>query len=71
LLFRRLNLESNEGGWLFTTEILFMAEQLGFEIIEIPVKLQENDSKPTNLNLGDPFRMFIGLLRIKCRSGKK
>jgi dolichyl-phosphate beta-glucosyltransferase len=70
-LFRRLSLACKEGGYLFTTEILYHAELLNIEIIEIPVRLEKTTNFKSNLQFGDPFKMFMGLIRIRYVSTRK
>jgi len=59
-LFRRQKIK----GWAFDAEILFLAQKLGYRIVEVPVTW-ENDER-TKVSLGkDIIRSLLELWRIK------
>ncbi len=58
-------------GWTFDVEVLFIARQMGYSILEVPIPWYYNgDSKVRVLN--DSFHMFTDLIdiRIKARRGQ-
>ena len=59
-IFLRLRLTR----WAFDAELLFIAQTLGFTIVEIPV-VWKNDPRSRARLWVDPWRSFIELLRIR------
>jgi dolichyl-phosphate beta-glucosyltransferase len=51
-------------GWSFDVEILFIARQLGYKIIELPIHWYYNPHSKINV-LRDSFRMGVDLLTIR------
>jgi dolichyl-phosphate beta-glucosyltransferase len=72
-LLRRLTRYAYEGGFLFTTELVLIAEQAGLRPVEVPVRLAPNHGDhPSRVALSDVAAMAIGLLRIRLRhSGRR
>lgn len=57
---------SRETGFLWTTELVYLAEQNGLRIQEIPVTfVPTKRSGPTRIRFMDVYDMFWGLLRIR------
>ncbi len=59
-LFRRQTLT----GWSFDVEILFIARQLGYKVVEIPVRWYYNPNSKISV-VHDSFKMGIDLLTIR------
>ena len=59
-LFKRQTLT----GWSFDVEILFIARQLGYKIIELPVHWYYNPHSKVNV-MRDSFKMGVDLLTIR------
>ncbi len=59
-LFQRQRLN----GFSFDAEILFLAQRLGYRILELPVTWRNSPQSRVNL-LRDPAAMFLDLLRIR------
>ncbi len=66
-LFRQQNIE----GWAFDVEILLMAKERGYRIVELPIPWYYNAESKINI-LHDSFHMFFDLLKIRknARDGK-
>jgi dolichyl-phosphate beta-glucosyltransferase len=62
-LFRRQTLM----GWSFDVEILFIARQLGYKIIELPIHWYYNPHSKINV-VRDSFKMGVDLLTIRLNS---
>lgn len=50
-------------GWAFDVEVLTLARQLGYKIVEVPVEWRE--SEDTRLRWWSPIQMVCDLLRIR------
>jgi glycosyltransferase involved in cell wall biosynthesis len=61
-----------DGGWLLDTELLVLAETLGFRIFELPVRWVENADSRVNIGT-DAVAAIAGLLRLhrKLRKVRK
>lgn len=57
-------------GWAFDAEVLFIAQHLGYEIIEVPVQWYYNENSKINI-LQDSIKMLGELIQIQknYRSG--
>lgn len=62
-LFRRQTLT----GWSFDVEILFIARQLGYKIIELPIHWYYNPNSKINV-VRDSFKMGVDLLTIRMNA---
>lgn len=51
-------------GWAFDAEVLFIAQQYGMKIVEVPVQWYYDDSSKINV-LRDSWRMFRELIQIR------
>ena len=51
------------GGWAFDVELLFLAQQRGFRIDEVPVEWQESDE--SQVDFYTPFQMAGDILRMR------
>ncbi len=51
-------------GWAFDVEILYVARQLGYRIVELPVPWYFNPDSKVNV-LRDSYQMAVDLLRIR------
>lgn len=51
-------------GWSFDVEVLYIAQQRGFKIVELPIPWHFNPDSKINI-LRDSFRMAIDLLTIR------
>jgi dolichyl-phosphate beta-glucosyltransferase len=51
-------------GFGFDVEVLYIAKRLGFKVIEVPVKWQNNKDSRVNI-LTDSLKMFLCLFQIK------
>lgn len=57
-----------EDGYLASTEIVYLAQQQGKPVIEVPVTLApRHDDGKTRIRLGDIRDMAFGLLRLRTR----
>ena len=57
-----------EDGYLASTEIVYLAQQQGKPVIEVPVTLApRHDDGKTRIRLGDIRDMAFGLLRLRAR----
>lgn len=60
----------DEGGFLFTTQLVVIAEAQSLQILEVPVTLVSSDTpKESTVRLVDVIEMGNGLLRLR-RSGR-
>ena len=57
---------SLERGWAFDVEVLFLAQKLGMNIVEVPVVWNAVEGSKVN-TFKDSILMFIALLRIRRR----
>lgn len=56
----------DEPGFLFTTQLIFVAELQGVSISEVPVVLSSDHSpKPSTVRVSDVLDMGVGLLRLR------
>lgn len=53
--------------WSFDAELLFLAHQRGYEIVEVPVEWEDREGTKVSL-LRDAVNSFIGLIRIRLNS---
>lgn len=51
------------GGWVFDVELLFLAQQMGMVIEQLPIPWEAMPG--SKVQLMDPFRMLLDLARIK------
>lgn len=56
-------------GWSFDVELLFIARQRGFKIVELPIPWYYNPDSKINV-LRDSFRMAIDLLQIRLNGAR-
>jgi dolichyl-phosphate beta-glucosyltransferase len=61
-LFRRLT----RPGFIFDVELLYVAERLGYRVLEVPVNWHEVPGSKVRL-IRDSWRMLIGLWAIRHR----
>ncbi len=67
-LARRLSPHLLEPGYLFTTELVYVAECLGIRPAEVPVRLSmTHGDHASRISLRDALSMAVGLLRIRRR----
>jgi glycosyltransferase involved in cell wall biosynthesis len=67
-LIRGLVPRLSEPGFLFTTELVHVAERSGVSPVEVPVRLsQDHRAHPSRISMGDVARMGVGLLRLRWR----
>jgi hypothetical protein len=67
-LMRRLVPDLVEPGFLFTTELVYLAERAGIVPVEVPVRLSaDHDSHDTRISRGDVLAMGVGLFRLRAR----
>ncbi|QQS02427.1 MAG: glycosyltransferase family 2 protein [Austwickia sp.] len=60
-----------EGGYLFSTELLYAAHLQGLPITEVPITLRERDDDGgTRIKVSDVLEMALGLLRLRRRAGQ-
>lgn len=58
----------DDPGFLFSTQVVFAAEQQGLAIVEVPVTLAPDDEPAeTTIKLGDIAKMARGLLTLRSR----
>jgi dolichyl-phosphate beta-glucosyltransferase len=57
-----------ETGYLFDLEVLALAAQIGYEVVEVPINWSEIPGGSMNI-LRDSPRMFLGLFRLRRRLG--
>ncbi|WP_070379980.1 glycosyltransferase [Rhodococcus sp. WMMA185] len=71
-LIRGLVPDLAEPGFLFTTELVHLVEQLGIVPAEVPVRLSEDHSgHGTRINRTDVLAMGMGLFRLRARHGDR
>jgi glycosyltransferase involved in cell wall biosynthesis len=67
-LVRQLSRHVSETGFLFTTELVYICEEVGLRPTEIPVELRaDHGQHRTRISLTDIVRMAVGLLRLRAR----
>jgi glycosyltransferase involved in cell wall biosynthesis len=67
-LIRRLAPDTAEPGFLFTTELIFIAECMGIRPAEVPVRLSaRHRDHQSRIAVSDVLRMGLGLLRLRVR----
>lgn len=67
-LAREVAQHAVEPGYLFSTELIYIAERLGIRPTEVPVRLRPSHrDHQSRITLGDLAAMAIGLLRIRAR----
>ena len=71
-LFRReaattLFTGQQEKGFIFDVEILFLARRLKLKVAEVAINWTDQPGSRVRL-LSDPWRMFLGMLRIRVRN---
>lgn len=64
-LFSRLTL----GSFIFDVEILYLANKLRYQVVEVPVNWRDVPGSQVHL-ARDSWRMFVGLWQIRHRHGK-
>ena len=57
------------GGWSFDVELLFIARQRGYQIVELPIPWYYNSESKINV-LRDSFRMAVDLLQIRLNGAR-
>ncbi|MEY9850413.1 glycosyltransferase involved in cell wall biosynthesis [Leifsonia sp. EB41] len=56
----------SEPGFLFTTQLIYIAELLGIDVVEVPVTLSADHApKKSTVRLGDVWEMGAGLFRLR------
>jgi len=71
-LLRRIAPQLLERGFLFTTELVYVAERMGLRPTEVPVRLQpDHRDHPSRVSVSDIASMAIGLIRIRRRHGSR
>jgi len=50
-------------GFSFDVEILYLAQRLGYKVLELPVTWAHSDNTRVNM-ISDPFKMFLDLFKI-------
>ena len=67
-LIRRLAPRLSEPGFLFTTELVHVAERSGIRPVEVPVRLSpDHRAHPSRISMGDVAHMGVGLIRLRWR----
>ena len=67
-LLRRLAPHVSEGGFLFTTELVLLAEQAGIRPLEVAVRLSaDHHDHPSRVSARDIGSMALGVLRLRLR----
>ena len=67
-LMRGLVPDLVEPGFLFTTELVYLAERAGIVPVEVPVRLSDDhDSHETRISRADVLAMGVGLFRLRAR----
>jgi glycosyltransferase involved in cell wall biosynthesis len=67
-LARELAQLAVEPGYLFTTELIYLAERVGIRPVELPVRLRESHRQHrSRIHAADMVAMAIGLMRIRAR----
>ncbi|NLU83574.1 glycosyltransferase [Rhodococcus sp. HNM0569] len=67
-LARELAPQLVEPGFLFTTELVYLAEQRGIRPVEVPVRLRgDHGAHGSRVSVGDVADMGAGLLRLRAR----
>jgi glycosyltransferase involved in cell wall biosynthesis len=70
-LIRSLTRRTSETGFLFTTELVYLAERRGLRPLEIPVRLSDvHSAHPSRVSASDVPRMGWGLFRVR-RNGRR
>jgi glycosyltransferase involved in cell wall biosynthesis len=65
-LIRRINPLLSEPGFLFTTQLVVVAEQMGVEIAEVPVSLSlDHAPKKSTVRWADVIDMSTGLIKLR------
>ncbi|GAB78459.1 Glycosyltransferase involved in cell wall bisynthesis [Austwickia chelonae] len=60
-----------EGGYLFSTELLYAAHLQGHPITEVPIVLRERDDDGgTRIKVSDILEMAFGLVKLRRRRGE-
>lgn len=71
-LARDLTKRSSEGGFLFTTQLTFIAESKGLSILECPITFNEAGAlRKSTLDFLGALDMFLGLIRIRFGRSRK
>jgi glycosyltransferase involved in cell wall biosynthesis len=63
-LAQALLAQTNENGFLITTELIEIAHRCGVDVVEVPVRLPRSDHPSTVKPLRDSVRMISGLRRL-------
>lgn len=59
-----------EGGYLFSTELLYAGHLQGLPITEVPIVLRDRDDDGgTRIRVADVLEMAVGLIRLRRRAG--
>ena len=70
-MLRKLSANLTEPGFLFTTELVHVAERSGVRPVEVPVRLSpDHRAHPSRISVGDVAQMGVGLLRLRWRHRK-
>lgn len=65
---RRVAPQCTDSGFLFTTELTYVAEIQGYEVVEVPVSLvAESPTKHTAIRVRDVWRMGAGVFILRAR----
>ena len=65
-LGRRLVRQTTEAGFLFTTELVYLAEREGIRPVEVPVRLdQTHRAHRSRVSARDVLNMGLGLIRVR------
>jgi glycosyltransferase involved in cell wall biosynthesis len=67
---RQLAKECSQGGYVFTTELSFLAIRHGIQILEVPVALSDEVRPSTVRIVRDSIKMIRGMLEIRRTHGK-
>jgi glycosyltransferase involved in cell wall biosynthesis len=70
-LVERLNVETKSDSWFWDTEVIVLAKEFGFKIMEIPVYWVEKKGRRTPIKrlMTDVRLHGVGLLRLVYRTG--
>jgi dolichyl-phosphate beta-glucosyltransferase len=67
-LMRRLAPQIYESGFLFSTELVYLAERIGLQPTEVPVRISvDHGEHRSRVTPSDIASMAIGLIRIRMR----
>ena len=67
-LARKVAPRLHEPGFLFTTELVHVAERSGIHPVEVPVRLSpDHHAHPSRISIRDVIQMGIGLVRLRWR----